>query len=99
MSDVTIYGSSDDLIEIDGDVRGCDEYNGERASFVLVGGEAQLHVRVEYTKGGVWEIAVAPVDEGVPMLPVEICAAERGYSAQAIVKGVSSVIREADSDA
>jgi len=31
MPDVTIYGASDDLIEVEGDVPGCDEYNQESA--------------------------------------------------------------------
>lgn len=37
MADVTIYGASDDLIEVEGDVPGCDEYGGAVGTFVVAG--------------------------------------------------------------
>lgn len=72
MHTVKIYGSSDDLIEVEGDARGCDEYNTEFGSFRLVAGSNQSRVWVKYISPGVWSIAVAPVDEGVPMVPVKV---------------------------
>lgn len=92
MSVVTIYGSSDDLIEIEGTEPGCDEYNADDAHFVLIGPEGQVRIRVWYGKRGVWIIAAAPVEEDAPMLPLTIQGL--GYSAVAIVAGVDSVIRE-----
>lgn len=92
-STVTLYGASDDLIEIEGDVSGCDEYNAEDEHFVLVGTEAKVRVRVWFTRRGVWAIAVAPCDEDVPMLPVQITGS--GYSARAVVDDVHLVIHEA----
>lgn len=89
---VTFYGASDDLIEVEGDVPGCDEYNGEDAHFIVVGFEGKVRVRVWYTEHGVWAIAVAPVHERTPMLPVQITGS--GYSARA-VDTVHIVVREA----
>lgn len=47
-----VYGSSDDLIEVDGDVR--DEFNGD-AGLLTISDGTVLHI--EYV-GGVWEIEV-----------------------------------------
>jgi hypothetical protein len=94
---VVIYGASDNLIEIKGQVRGCDEYNAEDAQFVLTGahedGLAQTRLRVVYLPKGVWAISVAPVSEDVPMLPVFI--SQERYSAKATIAGVGSIVREA----
>jgi hypothetical protein len=95
MSEVTIYGASDDLVEVEGDAAGCDEYPSEDAHFVLTGDAGQVRVRCWYTDRGIWAIAAAPVSEGAPMLSVAISGYESGYSAQAVVTGVISVIHEA----
>lgn len=97
MNTIKLYGASDDLIEVEGDVSGCDEYNGADAHFVLVGASAQTRIRVWYTARGVWAISAAPTDEDVAMLPVSINNAETGYSAEATVEGVHTIIREATS--
>jgi hypothetical protein len=94
---VIVYGASDDLIEIEGSVQGCDEYNGDDEHFVLIGDEAKVRMRVWYTRRGVWAIAVAPVGEDIPMLEVQIAPADRGYTARAIVNGVRLVVHEKDS--
>jgi hypothetical protein len=94
---VVIYGASDDLIEVEGQVRGCGEYAADDAQFVLTGahddGLAQTRLRVGYLPEGVWAISVAPVSEDVPMLPVFIN--RKRYSAKATVAGVASIVREA----
>lgn len=73
---VTFYGSSDDLIEVDGSIPGCDEYTGESADFDIAG----LIVRVFYNDGGCWSIAVGQIDEDVPVLArVESLVAD-GYT-------------------
>lgn len=93
MADVTLSGASDDLIEVEGDVPGCDEYNADDAHFVLASPEGSVRVRVWFTKHGIWAIAAAPVDELEPMLPVHLTG--EGYSAKARVEGVKLVVREA----
>lgn len=94
MSVVTLYGASDDLIEVEGDCSGCDEYNSEDSHFVLIGHSgASVRVRVWYTRRGLWAIAVAPTEEDSAMLPVEITG--RGYTAIAVVPNVKHVIHEA----
>jgi hypothetical protein len=97
MSDVTIYGASDDLIEVDGDVPGCDEYSGESAELLLTGPEGGVWVMVTYGTNGCWAIGVGPVDEDTRMLPVAIDQQPRmdgagfGYSARAVVTGVEKI--------
>jgi hypothetical protein len=93
VSVVTIYGASDDLIEVEGDAPGCDEYNGDDEHFVLVGEEGKVRVRCWYTKRGVWAIAAAPVEEDARTLSVTIHGT--GYTAHATVENVDLVIREA----
>ena len=98
---VTVYGASDDLIEIDGEAPGCDEYPGESAVFVLHGDGARTWVEVSYESPGVWAIKVAPVDEDVPMIPAQVQQGPRetgtpgsdpaAYSAVAIFAGVERV--------
>jgi hypothetical protein len=90
--DITIYGASDDLIEIEGNAQGCDEYPGEDGVFVLIGDEAKVRVRVTYTARGLWAIAAQPVEEDVPMLPIFLTGS--GYSARAEVHGVRLVVHE-----
>lgn len=56
MNVVKIYGASDDLIEIDGEVKGCDEYSpDDDIGYVeLSTGDV---FKVEYTKGGTWRVS------------------------------------------
>jgi hypothetical protein len=93
---ITIYGASDDLIEIEGEAAGCDEYPADDAdsgSFVLIGtDDRQLRVRVSYGHNGVWVIALSPVDEDVPALTAVVSGS--GYSARATIDDVISVIHE-----
>lgn len=91
---IFIFGSSDDLIEVEGQVKGCDEYNEEDATFVVMGTECSTRVRVRYERDGVWSISVAPIEEDFPMVP---CSIEgKGYTARARFEGVAMVIREHD---
>jgi len=95
MTIATIYGVSDDLIEVEGNCPGCDEYSGADEHFVLIGThERKTRVRVWYTGRGVWAIAVAPVSEDTPMLPVALEGAENGYSAMLSVPDVEMVVHE-----
>lgn len=57
MATIKLYGASDDLIEIEGDVPGCDEHNfytdGEPVFVVLSTGDV---FAVTYGERGVWEV-------------------------------------------
>ncbi len=56
MATVTVYGSSDDLIEIDGDVReefGVPSYNDPTALLAFSDGTV---LRITYTADGFWRI-------------------------------------------
>lgn len=76
MGRVKIYGASDDLIEIEGDIPGCDEYNTEHAYFQVAG----LQLGVEYNGDGTWEIAVGLIDEDVPVTAENMALAVEGHS-------------------
>lgn len=92
---VVFYGSSDDLVEVEGTAPGCDEYNAEDATFVVMCGEhGAAHLRVQY--GDVWSITVAPLDEDTPM-PAVAVDADR-YTARARIEGVERVVRQHDGD-
>lgn len=55
MQTIKIYGASDDLVEVVGDVPGCDEYGFyDKPAFVeLSTGDV---FKVEYTERGVWTV-------------------------------------------
>lgn len=98
---VTIYGSSDDLIEVKGTVPGCDEYNGERAVILVFGADnaSVTQLRLDYDSDGfpgLWAITVGPTDDGVPMVPCTVDLSTRyddspGYSARARFENVERV--------
>jgi hypothetical protein len=91
---VTIYGSSDDLIEVDGTVAGCDEYPSEDSHFMLIGDGRQVRVRCWFTKAGLWAIAASQAAEGMDILPVRIEGGTSQHSVKAIVENVRLVIHE-----
>lgn len=63
MNEVIFYGSSDDLIEVDGTIPGCDEFNESEGSFEVAG----LRIDVEYQSNGCWSVRACQVDESVPV--------------------------------
>lgn len=76
---VIFYGASDDLIEVEGNVPGCDEYTADgsdQANFECAG----LRVGVFYTKDGVWGVSVGQIDEDVPVLAQVEALYARGYT-------------------
>lgn len=98
MSTIQIYGASDDLIEIEGNCPGCDEYNAEDAAFLVSGDyngtPARAKVRVIYNADGVWAITVSQAAEGDSLLPCVIeTGAPAGYSAVASFDDVDRVDR------
>lgn len=92
MSEVTIYGASDDLIDVEGDCPGCDEYNAEDATFVVQCTTGTARVRVRYTDDGVWAIECSQVDETIPLPPVSLTS--ETYSARAVIGDVKLVVRD-----
>ena len=63
MHTVEFYGVSDDLIEVEGDIPGCDEYPAESGEFEVAG----LRVEVDYRHNGCWGVRVTQIDESVPV--------------------------------
>lgn len=94
MSGVLFYGASDDLIEVEGEIPGCDEYNAEDASFVVVCENGSVCiVRVNYTSEGTWQVGVRPIGENVPM--PEAFVSGEGYTARISVIGALHVTQAA----
>jgi hypothetical protein len=76
---VLFSGASDDLIEVEGNIPGCDEYNvGTEALGVFRVAGAEVIVRLK--KGGVWGIEVSQIDEDVPVEAVVGRMYAEGYS-------------------
>lgn len=74
---VSFSGASDDLVEVGGDIPGCDEYNvNSSADFDVAG----LIVRVFYNDSGCWGIAVGQIDETVPVQAEVISLRASGYT-------------------
>lgn len=84
---IRIYGASDDLIEIEGDV---DEEiyadDGDRAVLLIGELQAGLVVTVRYAANdeGVWQVAAEPVAEDVPC-PWPVRLEFKGYTAVLVV--------------
>lgn len=83
MKTLTIYGSSDDLIEMDG-IRGATEFcicsDDDIIGSFQVGGKIRIHAI--YDNNGCWCFAIGKVDEGVPLpdWPIRITNAKNDYS-------------------
>lgn len=79
MKTVKFYGSSDDLVEVEGTAPGCDEFNvggAEYANFHIAG----LAIRVEYAGNGCWSILVGQIDEDTPVTAKNITLVADGYT-------------------
>lgn len=90
---ITIFGASDDLIEIEGDAKGCDEYTATEGTFIAYcsGGET-VRFTVRFTPRGVWGIEFEPVDEDIPMPAITVSS--DGYTPTAKIGEVSHLVRE-----
>jgi hypothetical protein len=61
---ITIYGASDDLVEVDG-CEGADEFNADDWSADLIAPDGdQMRVYVRYELTGCWSVGVGQADEG-----------------------------------
>ena len=72
MKTIKIYGASDDLIEVEGGCKGCDEYStGETGPLM---GMVQLHagdnfVKIHCIYEGSWAFAICPQDGDFDFMP------------------------------
>lgn len=93
---VTFYGASDDLIEVDG-CPGADEFNRISGNWsgILASGTDQMAVHVDYRPPGVWSVGASQVDEGhpVPDWPVRFDEAH-DYSVRMTVGCPGDVVLE-----
>ncbi len=64
MSEYIVYGASDDLIEIDGDVR-AEFYSSWEDDKEYVAFSTGLLLGISYNKKGIWKITKEDVPEGV----------------------------------
>lgn len=82
---VTIYGASDDLIEVEG-CKGADEFSAYANDLAVWGGDLiapdGTQMRVYAIYDGCWHFSVGQVEEDVrlPGWPVQILQHESGYS-------------------
>jgi len=73
MKTITIYGASDDLIEIEGACPGCDEYSAEgehdsyRGRIHISAGEETVVVHAIFD--GSWAFAICPQDGDFDSMP------------------------------
>lgn len=63
-TEIIIYGASDDLVEVEGDIEGADEYNTDNLNGIISFGGEELHIRVAFCPPNFppgdleWQIAV-----------------------------------------
>lgn len=85
---ITIYGASDDLVEVAG-CKNADEFNSSDWHGDLCGPDGTMRVHARYENHGCWSVGVSQVDEAYPLpgWPVTITQAPAmnpdnpGYSA------------------
>lgn len=94
MPRITLYGSSDDLIEVERHGHGEDlEFNTERGQLILTGDGRTTRVTMEYGEMGVWTMKVEQVDEGMPTHACSLTG--EGYTMRGEFEGVDFVTLEA----
>lgn len=88
---ITIYGASDDLVEVYG-CDGADEFNTYERSALMWHGDLRapdgtaMRVNVLYDDGGCWSVAVGQVDEDTPFPAWPVVHRQEGsYSTAAVV--------------
>lgn len=103
MATITIYGASDDLVEVE--IHGkygqkgfeAYAYDRGRTIFLTMPDGAGMRVYAEYSPtdlgGGVWMIGVAQLgeDQPIPDWPMKYRMAENGYSPELIIQAPEDV--------
>jgi hypothetical protein len=74
---IKIYGGSDDLIEVEGECKGCDEYNTGTYNMGPHMGTISLNagdnsVRIHCIYDGSWAFAVCPQDGDFDFMPWDL---------------------------
>lgn len=83
---VTVYGASDDLIEIEGDVEEEFSARGE-ADDDLIGMSNGVLLRVRYDSDGVWRITTLADPQSLVVVTQAPADDEDNYSDRAVVSG------------
>lgn len=83
---ITIYGISDDLVEVEG-CEGADEFNADsldrwHADLVAPGGTEQLRVHCWFDSGGCWQVGVGQTVEDCQMPPWPVSITQRPHRLQ-----------------
>lgn len=88
---VTVYGASDDLIEVEGDIS--EEFNalgnfgdGEDDGGILAFDDGNV-LRVTYTSEGVWRITPTYFGKGAVTIVPAVSADDEDYSDRATIDG------------
>lgn len=103
MATITIYGTSDDLVEVE--IQGeygqegveLDAYDRGQTICLTIPDETGMRVYAEYSPtdlgGGVWMIGVAQLgeDKPIPDWPIRYLTAENGYSPALVIEAPESV--------
>ena len=86
---LTVYGSSDDLIEFDG-ILGADEFNvnsDEPEEFLVISPEGSFRIIGHYD--GTWSFAIALIDDGIKIPDVDVkvkYSPHNDYSTQLLIE-------------
>lgn len=98
MATITIYGASDDLVEIEiqgEEGRGrfeADAYDRGKTMILTIPDGTGMRVYAEYSPtdlgGGVWMIGIAQLgeDQPIPDWPIRYLTAENGYSPTLVIE-------------
>lgn len=79
---VTIYGASDDLIEIEGDIR--EEFNALGGFLAFNDGNV---LRIDYTGEGIWRITPTSYGKGEVVIEQAVSSDDDNYSDRATIEG------------
>lgn len=84
---ITIYGASDDLVEVEGSIRREFDCISGDAELIVASSDGALRVFMRYENNGCWSAAVGQIDEGARIpWPVSIVASEKSrYSAAVVI--------------
>lgn len=82
---VTVYGASDDLIEVEGDIS--EEYNAWQADGKVLAFSDGTVLRISYTREGIWRIVPLARGEGLLEITQAVSADDERYSDRATIDG------------
>ena len=80
---ITIYGASDDLIEVEGDVR--DEFYADEMN--LIATSNGVAIRIHYSQAGVWRIEFVGGDQSLVTITQAPEDDDDNYSDTCIISG------------